>query len=303
MRGWRLMFWGAVAAVLLWLMRTPAPPSPLYSIQSPQPPAADLGTAFDPGRCGTARGRITWAGPVPAVEPIAVSRLFAPPASHEGVPNPNAPRVSAGGLADAVVWLRGVDLKRSKPWSLQAIAVEVSRAGLVVKQGDQSGRIGLVRRGESVELVSKEAIDPVTRQPAVHSVRARGAAFFTQMLPQPDMPVRRMLPEEGIVELSSGSAYYWLRAYLVASDHPYVAVTGPDGSFELDQVPDGDYELVTWKANWHVERLEHDPEAPFAPARLVFRAAVEKRARVRVVAGQPTSASITFAADEFTSPQ
>jgi hypothetical protein len=298
MRGWRLVFAGAAAVALLWLMRTPAPPQPLYSIQEPKS-ATDLGTAFDLVQCGTVRGRVAWTGPVPAVEPIPVSRFFAPPASKEGMPNPNAPRVSAGGLADAVVWLRPVDLRRSRPWSPSPVAVEVSRAGLIVKQGERSGLIGIVRRGETVELVSKEAIDRVTQYAAVHSVRARGAAFFTQMLPEPDKPVRRMLSEEGVVELSSGSAYYWLRAYLVVSDHPYVAVTGLDGSFALDQVPDGEYELVSWKANWHVERLEHDPEAPFAPARLLFRPAVEKRANVRVVAGQSTSAGFAFAAEEF----
>jgi hypothetical protein len=215
------------------------------------------------------------------------------------MPNPNAPRVAAGGLADAVVWLRPVDLKRSKPWSIPPATVEVTRARMDVKQGGRAGSIGIVRRGEAVELVSREAIDPTTKRPALHSVRGRGAAFFTQMVPDPDRPVRRTLPEDGVVELSSGSAYFWLRAYLVVSDHPYVAVTGADGSFELDQVPDGEYELIAWKANWYVERLDHDPEA-FGPARLEFRPPVEKRAGVRVVAGQPASASVTFAAEDFT---
>jgi hypothetical protein len=298
MRGWRLVLWGAVAAVLLWLMRTPAPPKPRYDIAVNQPPAGDLGAAFDVNRCGSIRGRVAWTGPVPVVPPITVFRPFAPPASPEGMPNPNAPRVKAGGLADAVVWLRPVDLKRSKAWSLPPPTVEVTRARLDVRQGGRVGSVGIARRGEPVELVSGEAIDPTTRRPALHSVRGRGAAFFTQMLPEPDEPVRRTLPEDGVVELSSGSAYYWLRAYLVVSDHPYVAVTGADGSFELDQVPDGEYELVAWKASWQVERLEHDPES-FGPVRLVFRPPIEKRAKVRVVAGQATSAAVSFAAEEF----
>jgi hypothetical protein len=294
MRRWRLVFAGLIAIAMLWLMRTPAPPRPLYPIEEPRPQAADLGTAFDPARCGSVRGRVLWAGPEPAVEPIVVFRVSAPPANPDTVPNPNAPRVAAGGLADAVVWLRAVDLTRSRKWDLSPVVVEVGPDDFLVRQGDRSDRIGIVRRVDAVEFISREA--------KLHSARGRGAAFFTQMLPEPDKPVRRTLSESGVVELSSGSAYYWMRAYLVVSDHPYVAVTGEDGSFVLDQVPDGEYELVCWKANWHVERAEYDPEA-FGPVRLVLRPAVEKHAAVRVVAGKTETVSVTFSAQDFAAPK
>jgi hypothetical protein len=196
------------------------------------------------------------------------------------------------------VYLAKVDLARSRAWTLPPASVEARRSGFTVNQGDRPGSVAIVRRGEAVELVSRENIDPVTKLPAVHSIRGRGAAFFTQMLPDPDGPIKRILPAEGFVELSSGSGYYWLRGYLFVSDHPYAAVTGPDGTFELGQVPDGEYELVCWKANWHVERTEPDPEL-VGPARLFFRPPVEKRQRVHVVAGQAVDASFTFAAADF----
>ena len=83
MRGWRLVLAGVVAVAMLWLMRTPAPPRPLFPIEEPRSPAADLGTAFDPARCGPASGRVLWAGPEPAVEPITVFHAFAPPGDPE----------------------------------------------------------------------------------------------------------------------------------------------------------------------------------------------------------------------------
>ena len=64
---------------------------------------------------------------------------------------------------------------------------------LLLLQGATPTRVGIVRRGESIQLVTHEA--------APHSVSARGAAFFTQMLFEPNQPVRRVLPDEGIVEL------------------------------------------------------------------------------------------------------
>jgi hypothetical protein len=290
MRRWRLVFAGLFAIAMLWLMRTPAPPRPLYPIEEPRPQAADLGMAFDPARCGSVRGRVLWAGPEPAVERIVVFRVSAQPANPDTVPNPNAPRVTAAGLADAVVALRPVDLTRSKKWDLSPVVVDVGPNDFQVRQGDRTGRIGIVRRGDAVEFVAREA--------KLHSARGRGAAFFTQMLPEPDKPVRRTLSESGVVELSSGSAYYWMRAYLVVSDHPYVALTGNDGSFTMDQVPEGEHELVCWKANWHVERPEYDPEA-FGPVRLVFRPPVEKRAAARVIAGKAVTVSVTLSTEDF----
>lgn len=38
----------------------------------------------------------------------------------------------------------------------------------------------------------------------------------------------------------------WMRAYVHVFDHPYFAVTGKDGTFEIKGVPSGSYTLVAW---------------------------------------------------------
>ena len=43
------------------------------------------------------------------------------------------------------------------------------------------------------------------------------------------------------------NVHSWMRAYIGVMDHPYFAVTGPDGSFELKNVPPGDYTLAVWQ--------------------------------------------------------
>jgi hypothetical protein len=37
-----------------------------------------------------------------------------------------------------------------------------------------------------------------------------------------------------------------MRAYLLALDHPYAAVTGQDGRFEIKNVPAGEHEYQFW---------------------------------------------------------
>jgi hypothetical protein len=293
MRRGRLIVFAAATAALLWLMRTPSAPSPLHSIVEPRSTSAELATGFDPSRCGTLHCRVLWDGLPPDVKPISLVQSRAKPSDRSDLPNPNVPRISKGkGLADAVISLNGMDLTRSRPWDAPPVEVEIDRHYLKVLGGPGNERFGIVRRGEEVSLVSREA--------SSHSIRARGAAFFTQMLFVPDQPVRRRLMHEGIVELTSGTWFWWMRAYLVVSDHPYVGVTDSAGDVRFDSVPDGEYELIAWKANWHIAKVERDPEWIFQTG-LVFHPAVVKRQRVRVEAGQLRQTTFTFSQSDFPS--
>jgi hypothetical protein len=284
------MYAAVATALILWLLRTCTQPRPQSPLPEPDPVAADLAAAFDPARCGTVRATVRWSGAVPVVPPIELIAVANAPGGADQLPNPNTPRIRNGTLADAVVYLSGIDVRRSRPWDLSPVSVEARMTGLAVKQGEQTGRVAIVRRGAPVELVSREH--------SQHSVQARGAAFFTQMLHVPDHPISRTLSDAGLVELSSGSGYYWLRGYLLVSDHPYAAASGPDGAINLPQVPDGEYEASCWVPNWHVERRENDPER-LVPVRLVFGPPVGRRQRVVVTAGGITDLVFTLSAEDF----
>lgn len=38
----------------------------------------------------------------------------------------------------------------------------------------------------------------------------------------------------------------WMKAWLLVLDHPYAAVTTPDGRFQINWLPEGDHELWVW---------------------------------------------------------
>src|SRR5881275_1157401 len=125
MGGRRLVYAAVATGLVLWLMRTCAPPRPLSPARNPNPEPAEVASAFDPARCGTVRATARWAGPAPVVPPIELIQVNSPPGGNSAVPNPNAPRVRNGRLADAVVSLTGVDVvRRSRPWDLPPVSVE-----------------------------------------------------------------------------------------------------------------------------------------------------------------------------------
>jgi hypothetical protein len=227
-----------------------AKPQPQQSASAANPAQRDSATT------GDLAGQVFWVGDVPKVPPFVsvVSPLTeATPrlGLHEWA-NPGAPAIDPdGGLGQAVVFLRKVDPQRAKPWDLPPVRVEMFDHRIRVCQGDTVGRTGFVRRGDAVEFVSKE--------PAFHSVQARGAAFFALPLPDANQPRRRTLDHEGVVELSSGAGYYWMRGYLLVLDHPYVTLTDAQGYFTLWQVPAGKYELVVWHPNW--QEASHSRDA------------------------------------------
>ena len=47
--------------------------------------------------------------------------------------------------------------------------------------------------------------------------------------------------------MSVGCDYHpWMNAYVFGVDNPYYAVTGPDGSFQITDIPPGEYQLRLW---------------------------------------------------------
>jgi hypothetical protein len=246
---------------------------------NPSPPG--LSGHFNPTRTGTVSGHLLWVDEIPTVAPfVSPARPIAelPRGPRRSWPNPNAPRIDpqTRGVKDVAVFLREVSPARSRAWNHPPVRVEMHGYQIHVRQGDQDSRVGFVRQGDAIEMVSADD--------TFYALRARGAAFFTLPFPNPNAPLRRTLARKGIVELSSGGGQFWMRSYLFVVDHPYHTRTADRGQFSLEQVPEGEYDLVFWLPNWHAEGYDRDPDTTLV-TRLRFQSPVELVRRVTVQAG------------------
>lgn len=277
----------AAAAVLVAAGCESDPTLLLPTYTPPLPPVAPV--SFDATRCGAITGRVTWPGP----SPDAPTFIYGVPTGNGNfatrtTTGPNQPRIDATtrALAGAVVFLRGIDPGAARPWDHPPVRVELAAGVIHVRQGDREpGRVGFVRRGAAVEVVSSE--------PVYQILRGRGAAFFSLALPDAGQPRSRTFGEPGRVELSSGAGYYWASADLFVADHPYWTVTDVAGRFTIPQVPTGKVEVVVWHPGWLPARQDRDPETGLV-SRMTYAPPVERAVPASVAAGETNEIAVRF---------
>jgi hypothetical protein len=258
------------------------------SSDPPSPPTS-AGSAFDPATAGIIQGQVTWNGDLPAVPPLvtwAPLKLLHPPAGRHTFDNPHAPHIDpqTRGVAGAIVFLRGIDPRRGRPWDHPPVHVEQRGYQFHVRQGDAVAKTGFVRRGGALEMVSGDA--------EFYALHAGGAAFFSLMFPDPDQPLTRRLTDNGLVELTSAAGHFWARAYLFVDEHPYYTRTDEQGRFTLPQVPPGRHEVVCWLPSWREAEHQRDPETGLV-TRLIFQPPVERHETVALEPRQ--TGTVSFA--------
>ena len=179
---------------------------------------------------GSIAGAVKLAGTPPALPPLKVTK----DTSVCGTSKPSEAVVvsKSGGLANVVVSLRA-----AKP----AAAPPPTPNATIDQQGCRyQPHVQAVTVGTSLALVNSDAV--------LHNVHGHTGPVqaFNVAMPIRNQRVPARLTRPGLVQLQCDAGHTWMGAWIYVFEHPYFAVSGGDGKFEIKDVPAGHYTVEYW---------------------------------------------------------
>ncbi len=194
---------------------------------------ADTGKKVDPATAGNIAGKVSYSG---AAEQGARIRMTADPSCAEQHSGPiysqDVVVNSNGTLQYAFVYVKsGLDgYQFDKPG-----AAELDQEGCLYKP-----HVLGVQTDQEIKIVNS---DKTTHN--IHPVPSINREWNTSQAPGVD-PIVKSFPRPEIMIPVKCNVHPWMKAYIGVVAHPYFAVTGEDGSFELKGLPPGEYTVEAW---------------------------------------------------------
>lgn len=231
-------------------------PPPAYG-QKPPAPAAAARQAIEATRASNANslvGRVRYVGSPPPPKKIDFSRANqrdnvgrtwgvydADHYSQLGLIDESLVVGEDGGIANVFVWLTSKDVPPppdngpAPPSTIRMKGGRFEPRGLAFWN-----EVPMNWEFSDATQVTHVEWDPVANLPHSEVLRSGTYRRFLVKKPEPH-PIRL-----------SSKFHPWLQSYVLPLAHPYHAVTGPDGRFEIKNLPIGEWEFAIWheRAGW-----------------------------------------------------
>lgn len=197
----------------------------------PAAPAVPIADPVDQATAGGLKGVITLAGTPPAAETI--NRRSDPYCERQGEARTQHFVVSSGGLENVFVYVKD---------GLGTLKFPVPTAPVVL---DQQGctyvpRVFGIQAGQPLEIVnSDETLHNIHALPANNREFNRGQALKGLKHTHVFTTAEAMVPFKCDV-------HNWMNAWVGVLDHPFYAVSGSGGTFEITGLPPGTYTIEAW---------------------------------------------------------
>jgi plastocyanin len=220
--------------VLIWILAvTVACGGPSESGPPEVPAGTPAGERVDSASAGTIAGRAVFRGTPPEPQPVDI-RTDPKCADEAGSEIRDlSVIVTNGGLENVFVHIKsGLG---SYAFDLPTEPVKIDQDGCAYIP-----RVVGVRVGQPIEVSNS---DPLTHN--VHAA-ARVNQPFNKAQPFEGMRQTHTFTKPEIMVPLKCDVHPWMAAYIGVVDHPYFAVTGPGGAFELKDVPPGTYTVEAW---------------------------------------------------------
>ena len=207
--------------------------------QPAQTPAQDQAAApaatVDTANAATVAGKITLDGALPANQPIRMNADPACVAANKGQSPTQETFVGEGGsLGNVFVYVQS-GLSGSFPTPTTPVVLDQKGCRYIP-------HVFGVQVGQPIEILNSD--------PTLHNVHATPKANTEFNTAQPIQGMKTThtftAKEPDVVVPFKCDVHGWMNASVGVLDHPYFAVTKPDGSFSIPNLPPGTYTLAAW---------------------------------------------------------
>jgi len=194
--------------------------------------------AYKPtGDEGTISGKVNFTGEVPKAKTIDMSNDPYCAGKHSGGATSDAITVNDGKFQDVLVYIKsdGLGDKKFDPTTSQVVL-------------DQTG---CMYSPHMMALMTGQQLSVKTSDQTNHNINAiaPNGDGFNEAQGAGAPPKNVKFAREEIIPVKCNQ-HSWMKATIGVFKHPFFAVTGKDGSFELKGVPPGTYTVVAFHPNY-----------------------------------------------------
>lgn len=194
-------------------------------------PAEQAGASAAKAAMGTASisGKISFEGTPPAAETVKLSADPKCAALHPKGLERTPVKVTDGGLADVVVYVKS-GISGSFPAPSEPVTLDQNGC-------DYAPHMLALQAGQALKIRNSDD--------TLHNIhpRPQGNPEFNLGQPRQGMESTKTFDKAETMIPVGCDVHPWMRAYINVFSHPFFAVTREDGKFEIKGLPAGEYEI------------------------------------------------------------
>lgn len=190
------------------------------------------------------KGVVKYDGPKPKITFIKMNADKKCVAMHgdQQVPHQEEVIGANGEVKNVFVWVKeGV---KGRPFAAPAEHAKIDQKGCMYEPRVQG-------------MIAGQTLDIVNSDETMHNVRGFGKKNppFNLGQPVPGTREKTFKKVEKAIKIKC-DVHPWMFAYIHVVDHPYFAVTGDDGTFEIKDLPAGEYTIAAWHEKYGEQEMK-----------------------------------------------